>query len=59
MTWQVDLRFGPGAEAARCPLCGAVWGVRVRRPPQVRGDSARGFSLLAGTKLLAGRRRAR
>jgi len=29
--WIADYRFGAGAEAARCPLCGAVWGVRTRR----------------------------
>ena len=29
--WQVDHTFGAAAEAARCPACGAVWGVRERR----------------------------
>ncbi len=29
--WQEDITFGPRAESARCPVCGAVWGVRDRR----------------------------
>ncbi len=29
--WQEDFSFGPRAESARCPACGAVWGVRDRR----------------------------
>lgn len=31
MEWSADYRFGPNAEAVRCPACGAVWGVRQRR----------------------------
>jgi hypothetical protein len=29
--WEPDFAFGPNAESARCPWCGAVWGVRERR----------------------------
>jgi hypothetical protein len=29
--WSADISFGPRAESARCPACGAVWGVRERR----------------------------
>lgn len=31
MEWTADVTFGPGAESARCPACGAMWGVRERR----------------------------
>lgn len=31
MDWAADYRFGPTAEAVRCPACGTVWGVRQRR----------------------------
>lgn len=34
---QLELAFGPGGEPARCPACGAVWGMRGRRRhPYVR-----------------------
>lgn len=33
--WTADVAFGLGAESARCPACGAVWGVRARRKPPV------------------------
>ena len=31
MAWLSDIAFGPRAESVRCPVCGSVWGVRVRR----------------------------
>ena len=46
MDWFEDFSFGPGAESARCPVCGTVWGVRARRqgalqrtkPPETASD---------------------
>ena len=31
--WQPEVSFGRGAEVARCPRCGDLWGVRARREP--------------------------
>ncbi len=36
--WQPEVSFGPGAEVARCPHCGDLWGVRARREPLQRSS---------------------